>query len=403
MRVVMRWMVAAAILLTGTALAQDEEGGASSGAAEGAPEAGRPELPGGIYDKPYIRSYGRHIAIGGYMDMEFIRKDDGKSTFDQHRFIPFIYAEVSDRIRVSAEIEFEHGGFVSGSKETEGEIKLEYAIMDFEIAEPLVYRGGVILSPLGAFNLLHDSPLNDLTSRPIVSRQIVPTTLSESGMGLHGQLYPTELSVLSYEIYMVNGFNQGILKTLSVTDSTDAVQLRIRGGRGSQKSDNNEDKAVVGRIGLSPLLGLQVGASVHSGLYDDANLHRLTIVDIDARINTGPLELHAEVARAHAELPEDLTDTAQNQLGGYGQVNFHLFHDLFLPGAVFTLAARVDYVDFDTDREGDVVRGGVLGVNFRPVEDTVFKLDQQWTESSPPDGTLGDPETTTTFSFATYF
>ena len=57
---------------------------------------------------------------------------------------------------------------------------------DFRLSEALNFRGGVILSPLGSFNLLHDSPLNDLTARPVVSRQIIPSTLSEAGMGFFG-------------------------------------------------------------------------------------------------------------------------------------------------------------------------------------------------------------------------
>ena len=45
----------------------------------------------------------------------------------------------------------------------DGEVKLEYAVMDFRLRDGLNFRGGVVLSPLGRFNLLHDSPLNDLT------------------------------------------------------------------------------------------------------------------------------------------------------------------------------------------------------------------------------------------------
>jgi hypothetical protein len=45
------------------------------------------------------------------------------------------------------------------------EITLETAILDFEIHELLTLRAGVILSPLGRFNLAHDSPANDLVER----------------------------------------------------------------------------------------------------------------------------------------------------------------------------------------------------------------------------------------------
>jgi len=217
-----------------------------------AEEAARPAVPGGLYDKPYIKRAGRGVALGGYMDHEFEYNEGGGNTFDQHRFIPFIYGEVSDRVRVTAEIEFEHGGLVSGGKDddTDGEIKLEFAVMDFSFSEGFNLRGGVILSPLGAFNIQHDSPLNDLTERPTMNVRLMPSTLSESGMGFFGTFFPSEMSVASYEVYVVNGFNESVISS---------GKLRIRDGRGSSKQDNNKRKAIVGRLGYSPRLGINLG------------------------------------------------------------------------------------------------------------------------------------------------
>lgn len=352
----------------------------------------RPEQVGGISDKPYLTKVGQGAVLGGYMDMEFESTADGK-TFDQHRFVPFITGHVSDRVTVSAEIEFEHGG----NPDTDGEVKLEYAVMDFTMTEALQFRGGVLLSPLGAFNLLHDSPLNDLTARPVVSRQLIPSTLSESGMGFFGTLYPGEESVFSYQAYLVNGFNEGVIDTTK-------GGLRVRNGRGSQKQDNNEDKAVVVRGGFSPALGANLGLSVHSGSYDNAGNHRLTISALDAKWTLGALELQGEAAMVNAEVDQELyPNVAEKQLGGYAQVNYHLFHDAFMNGSVFTLVARGDWIDFDTDRAGDSEEGFTVGVNFRPTEETVFKMDYNWTWQTPVAGEKGDEEGRFFFSFATYF
>ena len=46
--------------------------------------------------------------------------------------------------------------------------------------------------PVGKFNLLHDSPLNDLVDRPMVWRMIIPSTWFEAGAGIYGTLYPSE-------------------------------------------------------------------------------------------------------------------------------------------------------------------------------------------------------------------
>ena len=304
--------------------------------------------------------------------MEFEWTDDA-STFDQHRFVPFITGYVTDRVTVSAEIEFEHGG----NPDKDGEVKLEYAVADFRFTEAFQFRGGVLLSPLGSFNLLHDSPLNDLTARPVVDSQLIPTTLSEAGMGFFGTSYPGEESVIAYQAYLVNGFNDGVIN--------EDGELRIRGGRGSQKQDNNKDKAIVGRVGFSPSLGANIGASVHSGNYDDADEHRLTIAALDAKVTFGALELQGEAAWADASVDQEMNPTtAEKQLGAYAQVNYHVLHDKLLQGSVVTLVARGDWMDSDSDLEGDSEEGFTLGVNFRPTEETVFKLDWNRSDVATP-------------------
>ena len=360
----------------------------------------RPEQSGGINDKPYLTKIGQGAILGGYMDMEF-EWDENGSTFDQHRFVPFITGHVSERVTVSAEIEFEHGG----NPDADGEVKLEYAVMDFAFSEGLNFRGGIILSPLGSFNLLHDSPLNDLTSRPVVTRQIIPSTLSESGMGFFGTLYPGEESVISYQAFLVNGFDEGIIKPV-VDENGDVIdgQLRIRGGRGSQKKDNNQDKAIVARAGFSPVLGSSVGLSVHTGKYDDAGNHQLTIGALDAKATFGPFEFQGEYALSSADIDRARYPTAaENQSGLYAQANYHLLYDAFLNGSVVTLVVRGDWVDFDTDHDGEKEEGFTLGANFRPTEETVFKFDYNWTWMTPLAGDKGDAANRFFFTFATYF
>ena len=348
-----------------------------------------------LYDKPYLSGAGGGVAVGGYIDMELEVPEHGTATFDQHRFIPFITGYVSERVTVSAEIEFEHGGNVDG----DGEVKLEYAVLDYRFSDAAHFRGGVVLSPLGRFNVLHDSPLNDLTARPVVTRQLIPSTLSESGMGLFGGFPAGEEGELDYEVYFVNGFDEGI-----ISGDPGEEKLRIRGGRGSQKQDNNDDKALVGRLGYSPRLGAEVGVSAHSGAYDDAGDHRLNIVALDGKLTFGPVELQGEWALANADIDRDLyPGVAEKQRGAYAQVNWHVLHDKLQAGSVVTLALRGDWMDYDTDADGDDEDGITVGANFRPTEETAFKLDYNWRRVAPAGGEKGDAEGRLFFSFASYF
>lgn len=330
----------------------------------------------GVWDKPHLRRLGEGgVALGGYMDHELLWTKGNKS-FDQHRFIPFIHAEVTDRIHVAAEIEFEHGGYVAGSKTTDGEVKLEFAVVDIAFTEALTYRAGLILSPLGRFNLNHDSPVNDLTNRPLVAREIIPTTLAESGMGVFGTLNPTESAQVAYELYAVNGFSGSAASSL-------------RSGRGSHKRDNNDDKALVGRASISPWLGLDIGLSFHRGAYSDSADQHLTIRALDGVWTRGSLELKGELASATVE-----GSAARDRLGYYAQAGYHFLPGIVpqFPNSILTATLRYDFLDLDVRDETRYT----VGLNLRPVEDTAIKLDYEtWDQDEANDGIL--------FSVATYF
>jgi hypothetical protein len=372
--------IAMGLILTGVAEGQAEDKGIG-----GSP----------IYRKPFLSS--GSAMIGGYIDLEF-KSGGGGSSFDQHRFVPFIYAEVSDRVHVSSEIEFEHGGFVSGSKETDGEIKLEFAQVDFTFTEAAVFRAGVVLAPIGRLNVLHDAPMLDLTERPLVTRYVIPSTLSEAGLGMFGQAYLSETWVFNYEAYLVNGFNED-----AVTDGV----LTVRDGRGSKKADNNNSRSVVSRIGVSPQLGSEFGVSAHTGPYDDAGDLNLTILALDARFATGAFTILGEgaVGRADYLATPGMKEKAKNT-GFYLEGNYHFLHGAIkaLPQSVFTGVLRYDYLDRDQNVDGLDQTRITFGLNFRPTEDTVFKndllLDKARTAgTSDWSGT----ETAYRFSVATYF
>ena len=363
------------------------------GVAQEGDEEKRPAVPQGMYDKPYIKKFGG-AAVGGYIDMEWEITDE-KNTFDQHRFIPFIFSEVTPRVHFATEIEFEHGGRVP---EGGGEIKLEFAALDIRFTDWLVYRGGVILAPLGKFNLVHDSPWNDFTTRPLVDQELIPTTLSESGMGFHGEIYPSQASVLGYEIYLVNGFNEGIL-----AGGPGGFVVRMENGTGSLESDNNIGKSVVSRVVYSPFLGFEVGASVHTGTYDDDDEHRLTIGALDASLTRGPFELLAEGAVSSTGLPGD---ESLGQLGFYLQPNFHFGFGLIpgFPNSKFTAMIRLGYVDFNQDLDGEQTTRYTAGINWRPVEEAAVKMEYVL-ETDTPRGTTdpNDGQGTFFFGFASYF
>jgi hypothetical protein len=351
---------------------------------------------GGLYTKPFLAGFG-NVALGGYFDFEYFDVDGVDRDFRFHRLIPFIYAQPSEHVRFATEIEIEDGN----------EVDVEFAVVDLLISDAFNFRTGVILSPLGKFNLVHDSPVNELTDRPLVNQFVIPTTLHEAGFGGFGTLSDADSSIgqVSWEAYLTGGF-KGLLDdgTAGFNDSSG-----LRGGRphqslGTEKpyNDINNAFAGVGRVEWSPALGGVVGVSAHHGTYDESGENQLTIVALDAaldgRLMSRMLGLEREAASvvdgfevlaeaAHARLETDsLAETSgiPDRLSGwYGQVNYRLYPEFLTgagraswidDGAHFTLVVRRDDVDLD----GSERERWTFGVNFRPNQSqTVIKFDFQ--------------------------
>ncbi|HVR74929.1 MAG TPA: DUF4148 domain-containing protein [Planctomycetota bacterium] len=357
-------------------------------------DAGRlPAGQGGIFDKPFLRRVTPQAYLGGYFDVEYRNAENADHDFRHHRFVPFIYADIHERIRFASEVEIEDGS----------DVGIEFAHIDVEIFRPASFRGGVILDPLGKFNLIHDSPIYDLTDRPLVNQFVIPTTLREIGVGLFGTLTPLNSAwEVTYEAYLTSGF-----KGLSDDPAVAPAISRASGVRGARPStealgtrsfgDNNNAFAGVGRVSVSPMLGFEVGASAHHGAYDEGGDNDMTIAALDMSwripeitpcdIPIGPIEILAEGAYAFIErdsfarargVPDDMW-------GYYVQANYHFLPERYLPAgtklttsifpeSTFTLVGQWGQVDLDGNR----MQRATVGLNFRPVESTVFKLDYQF-------------------------
>ena len=210
-----------------------------------------------MYAKPFVAT--PKAILGGYADVEYINRahQGTPSSIDVHRFVPFIYGDISEHVKFAAEIEIEHG-ILESSQTPHSEVSLEFATLDYLVNEKLNLRGGIILVPLGKFNLLHDAPLRDLTERPLVTQLLYGSVLAETGAGLYGTFYPSARSKLDYELYVTTGYNgygncqAGSVQantfscTSQITELSGVANARQRKTDISQGFDNNNGKAVAG-------------------------------------------------------------------------------------------------------------------------------------------------------------
>ena len=383
-----------------------------------------------VYAKPFVAA--PKAIVGGYMDIQYRSQRKGSiengfggttNSFDQQRFVPFIYADITEHVKMASELEIEHG--IRETSDHELEFGLEFAHIDYLINEPFNLRAGILLLPIGKFNLLHDSPLNDLTDRPLVSQFIIPTTVSETGAGFYGTLYPGRTSKLDYELYVTTGpcgyDNSG---TPLVNEADGTRGARQRKCSATDGLDLNNGKAVVGRVAYSPMLGVEVaGSGYYGNSAPNGNYNPLSIMAVDWTLQRGPFELIGEAAWAYArgnsrainctgrDTTSGVCATApapgslltgisgnsgigippQRMDGFYIQGNYHFMPDFlakwspkrFGEGSTFTAVIRYDRVNTNQDNSNGTGGFGNLeqisfGLNYRPVEDAVFKISYQY-------------------------
>lgn len=325
-------------------------------------------------------------VIGGYGEVEYHNATGQDSYFLAHRYVLFVYSQISERISTATEIEFEFAG--SPAKKDgalgPGEVLLEFSVVDFRIADWMILRGGIVLVPFGAFNIRHDAPTRDLTERPRPLTTITPTTWFEAGFGLLGDIDLGAGVALDYEVYVINGLDAKIDR-----------EHGMKGATGSKMEDNNDDKAVVGRIGFSPMLGIDMGVSGYTGVYDDSD-NRVNMLGADLTLRFAWFEFLGEYVRAFIDegyvegfAAGSVTNTREAvpraMQGFYVQANFHFpipgLFDLFPPDmADATMTGVIRYEDTDTDLDfvdHNDVQKLTFGLNFRPIEAYVIKTEVQ--------------------------
>lgn len=366
-------------------------------------------VQGGIYQRPFIVEAGR-TAVGGYAEgsASYLRTDgvgDGLN-MELRRFNIFLFSGVGRRLRFISELEFEHG--------TE-EIALETALLDFVVNPSLVLRAGILLPPIGAFNVNHDSPRYEFVDRPLVSTRVIPATLSEVGFGVHGRLAPGAVD-LSYDLYLTNGLGPGVV--LNGEGRTD-----LPSGKSEERfaEDNNGSPAVSGRIGLhAPGVG-EAGLSYYGGVYNDHRVEGIRVDDarwlhlvaLDWGTELGRLRISGEAAAARIDVAPELRELfATRQWGVYLDLVLPVWRPRIraLRRPEVSLAARLEHVDLNAGSfsstglaVGDETTALTVGASFRPLSGTVARVNYraEWSRDllrNPTSRTAGIQ-----VGFATYF
>ncbi|MEA2489265.1 MAG: hypothetical protein QOH21_1057 [Acidobacteriota bacterium] len=325
------------------------------------------------------------VTFGGYGEFLYQNFEPAArvDNADALRAILYTGYKFNDRVIFNSEVEYEHA-----NTERNGEVEVEFAYLDYMLRPAFGVRAGLLLMPIGLTNEQHEPTAFLGARRTQVESRIIPSTWSEIGAGVFGDVGP-----VTYRAYLTTSLN---------SDAFTATG--IRGGRqmGSQAKAN--DFAVVGRVDWKPVEGTMLGGSIYSG---NSGHER----NYGAKVQLA--EVHADahyrgfVARAMyttGTIDDAAAINANNKLTGNGSVGeefggwyveggYEISAALGLTEASVTPYAR--YENFDTQRS---VPNGFLrnpaneqniltiGVAFKPIPQTVIKVDWQEVENEAGTG-----------------
>jgi hypothetical protein len=286
------------------------------------------------------------VRVGGYGSFRFEASslDDVGNTFTFRRFVLSLDAAIAERLRSAVEVEFErftslelersttssNGGLrveqaIEGSGDTE--LSLEQAWLEYELAPWLRFKGGMVLVPIGRFNINHDDNRWDLPRRSLIDRGIpvlpVQAAWSEVGMGFVGDV-PAGPGTLDYQFYVVNGATLDTeLETIARTRTTDRnaieVEAALRPTRGTANIDLKHDKAFAGRVAYQLVPDYELGLSGYYGRYTPEFLRSepLWAFGADGKATFGAFEVEGQYLYSHfsnvSNVARSLAQTAFTQ------------------------------------------------------------------------------------------
>ena len=304
-----------------------------------------------------------------------------QSRIDLKRLILYAGYKFNDEWVLNSELEWEHGG---------SELAVEFLYFDHFVKSGLNYRFGKVLMPVGLTNETHE-PVTFLGShRPLVETLIIPTTWTEYGAGIFGDLGKD----WTYRTYVVTGMNASEFSAVK----------GIRGGRNERDVGSAARFAWTGRLDYVGKPGLLAGVSSYLGEASTVALSNQPIVSVPMKMveahahytlnawdfrllgaytflsNVDQLNSHLVAASpTGAKVP-----VGSEQVGAYGQVGYDVLNG---SGSSASLTPFVRYEVVNLQKavptgwsasDSNLIHETVVGVNYKPISQIVLKADYEW-------------------------
>jgi hypothetical protein len=207
------------------------------------------------------KSFWDRFTFGSYGEIHATFLKDGGTDIDPHRIVLFADFQFTDKLKFVSETELEHfyrkkAGESSFS--TSGlELKLEQAYFEYSFNDDLVGKAGLILTPVGLINEVHEPTTFYGVERPNVEKYIIPTTWTVLGAGVTKN-YGNDWQFDG----LVHGGNDTRGGSVRGGRSKYGIDLFGVNSEGNRFNQNNESWAVTGRAKYTGIDKVKLGASL---------------------------------------------------------------------------------------------------------------------------------------------
>jgi hypothetical protein len=223
-------------------------------------------------------NYASAVTMGAYGEMLYNQPNGDNGELDVQRLVLLMGYRFNDKTQFVTEIELEHVE----------EVFVEQAFVNYNIANNVSLRGGLMLVPMGIINEFHEPTTFNGTERPELDNVIVPSTWRELGIGVNGRF--NEIS-LGYQAYLFNGFKSTLGDGEGGVSGVLKGSNGLRGGRQKGIKSTIDSPTFSTKFDYYGIPGLRLGLSGYFGktqaaddieAIDGANIG-ISMVGLDAR------------------------------------------------------------------------------------------------------------------------
>lgn len=227
----------------------------------------------------------------GYGEVNYNRptRRSENAQADLRRFVVGLQHRFDDKTKVVSELEVEHA---IASADDAGEVEIEQAYVEHQVAPNWAVRGGLFLMPVGLLNENHEPTAYYGVERNFVETAIIPTTWREGGVQAIGR-FDNGLTLQA-------GVSTGFDLTKWDAASTEGAESPLGSIHQELQLAKARNLSLFGALNWRGIPGLLLGGSVFTGDATHAQAvatGRVTLWDLHARWTPGQWDISALAAR----------------------------------------------------------------------------------------------------------